>query len=226
MTSQEIYNQYTQHYDKQFDRYVYVPLTQAEFAVVSSYAEKAAKLRYGQPGYTGTTLEQLQTSFTLGGTAEAAVLKLLGHSIQDMETAVCGGARDFAHPDLSCVGIDCGVKASYFGYPPLIVSREKFNCQERCGSEIICTITGKNIVHDENGKTIFIKGVWVNGFATPTVLTTYQDRQLVHHQDNEKYKDRCGFYGFEHLFPLNTEKNIRIFLDNAAKKNASEKIFS
>lgn len=226
MSAEEIYNLYTTHYNIHRSQYIYVPITEEEFSTIAEYAQKAAQLRYGQPGYTGTSIEQLQASFTMGGAAEAAVLKHLRYSIQDMETSVYGDARDFAHPDLSCIGIDCGVKVSRFGYPPLIVSSELFPFESRCGCEVICTISGRNILTDENGSITMIKGVWINGFATPAVLMKFQDRSLVYHQDNQKYANRCGFYGFDYLFPLNSKVNIQYFLKHNSKKYSSKKIFS
>jgi hypothetical protein len=202
---------YTYHYNKQKDKYTFVGLTDEENEVISQYATDASELRWGKPGFEGTSKEKLRDAFFLGGSGETVVAKLLGNKQGDLEFSVGGDAKDYAHADLECLGYcGIGVKVSRYGLPPMIVQKELWT-EGRCGDELICTVFDKDIERDFNGNIKRVKGVWINGIATEDILKKYQSRDLIKCKDNPKYADRAGWYGFHKLKTLSNKNEIDAF---------------
>ena len=203
---------YHHFYNKQKENYICIEIAEDENEVVSEYAQNASDLRWGKPKYKGTSKNKLHDAFFLAASAETIAGKLFGHEQNELEFDVGGDAKDYAHSDLRCIGLDIGVKVSKYGLPPLIVKKELWQ-DGRCGDEIICTVYEKDIERDEQGKIKRVKRVVVNGVATADVLKKYQSRDLIYDKNCEKYADRAGFYGFSKLRPLHTEKEINSFMD-------------
>lgn len=202
---------YTHFYNKKKDGYVYLEMTEEENMVVSEYATNAAELRWGKPGFEGTSKEKLREAFFLGGCGETVVGKRLGHKQSELEFSVGGDAKDYAHGDLECLGyVGIGIKVSRYGLPPMVVQKELWK-DGRCGDEVICTVFEKDIERDKDGQIKRVKGVWINGVATAEIQKKYQSRDLIKCKDNPKYKDRNGFYGFGKLNPLHSEEEINAF---------------
>ena len=209
MNTTEIKTIYDFHYNLRTEQYKYQPITEEEFKIVSEYAHKVADLRHGKGGYKGTSKTKLINALIEGGCGEVAVSKETGHKVDDLEFIVSGKASDFAHADLKCIGYDCGVKTSRYGLPPMIVNKQNFYT-ERCGREVICTIKDDDIIKDDDGKITAIKGVWINGIGSSEVLKICQSRDLIMFQSCSKYSDRCGFYGFEMLEPIQNIKKYAV----------------
>jgi hypothetical protein len=186
-------------------------LTDEENTAVSTYAKAAAELRWGKPGFEGTSKEKLREAFFLGGCGEVVVAKRLDDDPKFLELSVGGDAKDYAHGDLECLGyLGIGVKVSRYGLPPMVVKKELWK-EGRCGDEVICTVYEKDIERDKYGHIKKVKGVWINGVATADIQKIYQSRDLIKCKDNPKYEDRAGFYGFGKLKPLHSEKEIDAF---------------
>lgn len=211
MLFKSISEAYNHFYGKQKENYVSIDITEDENQVVSEYATNVSDLRWGQPKFRGTSKEKLHDAFFLGGAAETVAGKLFGHEQSELEFDVGGNASDYCHSDLSCIGLNIGVKVSKYGLPPMVVRKELWK-DGQCGDEIICTVYEKDIERDSTGKIKRVKRVVVNGVATAEILKRYQSRDLIRNKSCEKYADRAGFYAFNHLKPLHTEEERNAFL--------------
>lgn len=210
---------YHHFYNKRQDWYFPIDLTNEENDVIEEYATNLTNLRWGKPKWKDTSKKKLHDATFLAGSSETIAAKLFGHKQSELEFDVGGDASDYAHSDLQCIGIDLGVKCSKFGLPHLVVRNDMWT-EGRCGDEIICTVYEKDIERDEKtGKIKKVKRVVVNGVATTEVLKKYQSRDLIFDKSCEKYADRAGFFGYKHLKPLHTEKDIEAI-------KAEYKIFS
>ena len=127
MLFKSISEAYTHFYNKQKENYISIDITGDETNVISEYALNASDLRWGKPKYKGTTKNKLHDAFFLAAAAETANGKLFGHEQSELEFDVGGDASDYCHSDLSCIGLNIGVKVSKYGLPPLIVKKPCFN---------------------------------------------------------------------------------------------------
>ena len=201
---------YIERYEVQKDLYVYQSLTKEECEAILRYAIKAADLRWGQPGFKGTSKKKLKDAFFLGGCGETACAKLFGHKQSELDFSVGGDARDYSHADLKSIGYEVGVKTSRYRLAPMVVLKDLWK-DGRCGDEIFCTVFDEDIERDEKGSIISVKGVWINGLATESKIKEFQSRDLIKDKDNPKYKDRAGFYGFDKLITFHDEASRFVF---------------
>lgn len=202
---------YTHYYNKQIETAVYVEITEDDNSIISQFAENATNLRWGKPCYKGTSKEALQSAFFLGCSGEIAVAKLLGESTDLLDFSVHGEAIEYANGDLECLGyLGVGVKVGKYGHFPMVVQSHLWT-PGRCGDEIFCTVFNEDIVMNKGGYITGVKGVWINGIATESVLRKYQSRGYIISKNNPKYADMAAFYGFDQLNPLHDEYQINEF---------------
>ena len=123
--------------------------------------------------------------FTTGFVGEAAIEKLLGIDIIDWNIGYSGL---FHHPDIP--GYRVGVKTVEFGKFPVIFKDNPY-------PQIICI---KSKAHDNL--------IFVCGIATIEVLRKYQDTDLIIDPNLRARGSKTGFYGFEHLLPLNSTDDL------------------
>lgn len=212
MNAQNIKETYLKHYQAFQKHYVYVPLTEAECQKIAKAAKNATTLRFGYSGYGGANKQEVQNAFMLGFCGEVAVGKLLGHTLEEMELTAKGRLGNYAHPDLKCIGLNCGVKVSRYENPPLLVDHPFPDSSQMQSPEVICTARAEDIQKDATNSIVRIEGIWVNGVASIDVLKVYSSPSLVYQAEKPKYANRCGFYGFDKLMPLDSQKAISHFL--------------
>ena len=118
-----------------------------------------------------------------GLSGEAALEEYLGIDIINWTV---GKSSKYSKPDISKLGI--GIKNSQWGNFPLIYKDNEY-------PQIICIQIG----YDE---------VLICGIASPEVLNTYQDDDLVLDWRARYYGGKTGFYGFKYLESINSLKEI------------------
>jgi len=123
--------------------------------------------------------------FTTGFVGEAAIEKLLGIDVIDWTIGYSGL---FHHPDIP--GYKIGVKTVEYGKFPVIFKENPY-------PQIIC------IKSTQYNNLIFVCGI-----ATPEILNTYQDIDLIVDPKLRARGTKTGFYGFEHLLPLSSINDL------------------
>jgi len=114
--------------------------------------------------------------WTTGYLGECAVEEFLGEKFIDW---TIGDSRQYHKPDMSSVGIDCGIKTVEYGKFPLIFKT---------------SYHPEFIVIRKSYDTF-----WLCGYADPHVLNIYQSDDLVLDEALRQRGTKSAFYGFEHL---------------------------
>ena len=129
--------------------------------------------------------------WTTGDIVEKAVRIALGRPGLPEESRTVGESPEFVGHDLLDLGTEVETKGSTWGLLPVVKKGE-----ER--AQIIGILSeARDVVH-------------VLGLALPCYLHTRSSRLLV--KDQEMYKSKGGFWGFEKLIPLpSLEELIRMF---------------
>lgn len=117
--------------------------------------------------------------FFTGFLGEAALENILKINIIDWSI---GTSRQYHKPDIP--GYNVGIKTVERNKFPIIFKKNLY-------PQIICVKSNKcnNVVY-------------VCGLATPDVLNTYQDDNLIIDKNLRDRGTKTGFYGFEHLKPI------------------------
>ena len=114
--------------------------------------------------------------WTTGYLGECAVEKYLGESFIDWSV---GDSAAYHKPDLSGLGIECGIKTVEHGKFPLIFKNSK---------------SPEFIVIRKDYNTF-----WLCGWGEPDVLNEYQNQELILDKRLKSRGTKTAFYGFEHL---------------------------
>ena len=111
-----------------------------------------------------------------GYLGEYAVEQYLGQKFIDWSI---GDSGHYHRPDMSSIGIDCGIKTVEYGKFPLIFKNSH---------------DPEFIVIRKSYDTF-----WLCGYADPSVLNIYQSDDLILDDALRKRGTKTAFYGFEHL---------------------------
>lgn len=190
--------QFNQLHAKVKDGFIPVEITYEEFLKLDLFAWEVAKIRHGLPKYQGTSLTALHNAFLIGICGELAVIKHLDGSIEYLELDIGSSASEFNHSDLKKFGYDIGVKTVKSGLAPMV--KEKSN-----SPEVICEVDFEDMAY-RNGAIVNIKKIKICGIADIPTLEKYITRDLIYDQENPKYKDRLGFYGYQFLHPVEKDE--------------------
>ena len=123
--------------------------------------------------------------WTTGVLGECAVEIFLGKEFVDY---TIGDSKSYHKPDLSTIGLKCGVKTVEYGKFPVIFKRSKV-------SEIIVI---------KNSDSEFL----ICGLARSNVLNKYQSEELILSPQLRARGIKTGFYGFDKLISPNEMKSM------------------
>ena len=163
--------------DAYADSFETIKLDSRFISRLSSWVEKVIKEKLGEDHHKIDGNKET-TRWTTGYLGECAVEEFLGEKFIDWSV---GDSAYYHKPDLSPLGIDCGIKTVEHGKFPLIFKQSD---------------NPEFIVIRKNYDTF-----WLCGYADPYVLNTYQSDELVLDAALRKRGTKTAFYGFEHLIP-------------------------
>ena len=198
--------QYKQLHAKFEAGFIPVEITHEEFQKLDRFAWEVARIRHGLPKYQGTSLTALHNAFIIGICGELAVIKHLDGTIEFLELDIGSAAIEFDHSDLKKFGYDIGVKTVKSGLAPMVKEKSK-------SPEVICEVDFEDMTY-RNGAIVDIRKIKICGIADIPTLEKFITRDLILDQENPKYKDRLGFYGYEFLHPV-TKDEITAILASA-----------
>ena len=135
--------------------------------------------------------------FFTGFIGEASLEKLFNIPIIDWSI---GESLAYQVPDIP--GYNVGIKTVEYGKFPIIYKKNDY-------PQIIC------VADTENRGTVYICGL-----ATPEVLNTYQDVDLILSPYLRAKGIKTGFYGFEYLTPVKTLEDIKAYKETIFRKVA------
>ena len=142
-------------------------------------AAKAQEEHHRRDGFNEST------RFMTGFLGEAALEKLFGIEIIDWSIGYSGL---YHHPDIP--GYSVGIKTVERGKFPIIFKTNHY-------PQIMCVRSNRQS-----------NLVFVCGLATVDVLNTYQDVDLILDPQLRARGTKTGFYGYEHLMPVNSLNDI------------------
>ena len=119
--------------------------------------------------------------WTTGFLGECAVEKFIGKKFVDFSV---GNSKKYHVPDLTSIGIDCGIKTVEFGKFPIV---------------FIKSVKPEIIVIKQSEKKFYICGL-----ASKEVLNKYQSMSLVLSPLLRKRGTKTGYYGFHKLLQQST----------------------
>ena len=177
---------YEEYVDAFADTFVVVTLEDSFIDRLSAWVTKviAEKRKEAHHQIDGSNEHKRWTTGYLG---ECAVEKYLGTPFIDWSV---GDSSLYRRPDLSSLGIDCGIKTVEHGKYPLVFKDAE---------------TPEFIVVRKDHNTF-----WLCGWAEPDILNTHQTDELILDARLKARGTKTAFYGFEHLLPPNFLKLVFI----------------
>ena len=145
---------------------------------IYDFASKVVSEKLKEAHHKRDSHQEIKRFFT-GFLGEAALEKLLKIDIIDWSI---GTSKKYHNPDIP--GYNVGIKTVERNKFPIIFKKNSY-------PQIICV---KSNVDDT--------AVFVCGLATPDVLNTYQDDNLILDSNLRARGTKTGFYGFECLIPI------------------------
>lgn len=171
------YNEFVEQHFKKFAKVILDVIT---FRKVESFVEKIIQAKKEEAHHKVDSNNE-KKRWTTGLLGECAVEKYIGKSFINWSI----GSSSYYHvPDLSSIGINCGVKTVERGKFPLIFKKSY-------KPEII-------VIKDSN------KELYICGYATVQILNKYQSDALILSPDLKKRGTKTGFYGYDKLLPPHT----------------------
>lgn len=128
-----------------------------------------------------------------GTLGEAALEEYLG--VQNIIDWTIGNSSEYHKPDLEGIGIKAGIKTVEYGLFPIIFKKSY-------SPEIIMIKVDYN-------------HVVLCGFATKSILNTYQSEDLIMDERLRQRGTKTAFYGFEHLQPFSTLQELMMLSQNS-----------
>lgn len=175
------YKDYVVKYSDSFKRVV-LDLDYVE--QIKNFVTELVKEKNKEEHHKNDGLNEIKR-FTTGLLGEAALEKLFNIKIIDWTI----GYSDLYHvPDIP--GYNVGIKTVERNKFPVIFKNNYY-------PQIIC------VKHPDYDNLIFVCGL-----ATKDVLNQYQDDELILDPNLRKRGTKTGFYGFEHLIPVNTLNDL------------------
>ena len=129
----------------------------------------------------------LYQRFFTGTLGELALEKFLG--VEGIVNWDVGDSKDFHKSDLKRIGLSVGIKTVRYGQFPVIFK--------------------KNYNHEIIMIRWQSRYVYVCGLAKKEILNKYQSDDLIVDPKLKERGTKTGFYGFEHLLPINNLENLK-----------------
>ncbi|HEL1618272.1 TPA: hypothetical protein ACGO92_001732 [Streptococcus suis] len=181
-------NQKQKDYDKNVsafaEKFIRIKIPDDKIRKITSLVNKIIERKKHEKHHQKDPYKEKQR-FTTGFLGEAALEILLGINIID---DTIGHSSDYHRPDIP--GYKVGIKSVEFGNYPIIFKNNWY-------PQIIC-IVYKNYVY-------------VCGLATSQILNTYQSEEYIKSPYLRQRKTKTGFYGFEHLIPIQSLADLDIY---------------
>ncbi len=164
---------------------VIVRISQEKKEKIVAHVTKWAEAKIKESGYENDR-KSLITRGVTGLVAEVALEQLLGVEFVNWEI---GNSTRFNHADLLPIGIKIGIKSVRHGNFPLISKREYT-------PQII-------VIRGEKDKVAIL------GVASQSVLSKFQDINLVRDQNVVSKGLKTCFRGFSHLYPFKSLEELK-----------------
>jgi len=167
-----------------------VLLTQSDWKKIEEFAKNKAKAKDIE--WNGIDANRRIKREMTGATIEYALLKKYKREWQFDDSIVKKSSLK-NHPDLLPVGVCCDIKGSSVNNVPLIFKESRYYI---CG---VGNHVGKRYKCPNVIGVTDTKNVWLLGIASPEVLQTYCDENLIMIAENTT---KTGFFGFDKLIEL------------------------
>lgn len=164
---------------------VYVKLSPETLSKIDDFVRKVIKAKEIEKHHQIDNSQEYKRFFT-GMMGECAFEQLFGVSFVDWTV---GDSSYYNAADLRALGLNVGIKTvEMYKFP--IIHKKSYK------PEIICI--------KRTDDTVIVCGL-----ATPAVLNTYQDDELILSPNLRKRGTKTGFYGFEHLKPITSLEDLK-----------------
>ena len=171
---------YKEYVENNFNKFVKVELNDNTIEKVKSFVNEIISVKQRENHHQiDSSMEHKR--WTTGFLGECAVEKFIGKFFVDFSIGI---SKKYHVPDLTSIGIDCGIKTVEFGKFPIV---------------FIKSYKPEIIVIKKSEKFFYICGL-----ASKEVLNKYQSMSLVLSPLLRKRGTKTGFYGFHKLLPPST----------------------
>ena len=183
---------YEKYVDPYFEKFQKITLDDSVISRVKEFVIKLIEVKKKESHHIVDSGMEIKR-WTTGYLGECAIEKYIGKEFVDYTIGI---SKNYHVPDLSKLGIKCGVKTVERGKFPLIFKK---------------SYKPEIIVIKESDQDFHICGI-----ATKDILNKFQSDSLVLSPNLRRRGTKSGFYGFEYLLPPNSIMqwiNKEIFID-------------